>query len=405
LLEPIEAEIQDAESIARALLDAYVAFGGQYRIGQEHQWAYSEIVEFVNFRMETAAASLLLADQGYVGDALGLCRSLLENYLLLKLICRGTKAFRLQDFGSLTDGQFKAKLRELQTANEAARGRGDEAWLDIRSYPRPPKRHAMLIFEGLRSQDEPDFLVPLHYFQFREFRPETMRLNAERYFVYYESPPEVAKAQAKYRDGEIFRYRHYLSYDALLECLALNGLATDAQQARIDAHYTFLGKFIHPTHEAARELHDHSNVHDGRPRIGMQVSYSRASVLLANIYVIHLVADILDEIAYLFENAPKRYISKPGTEAIRQTAREVRSRFDYFWLIYNEAPLYDRWLFAIHHMSDDELKSCGGAAGVSSDAVSFHQGIYSHFKNALNGWSNRRCGTYISPLARHPVRR
>jgi hypothetical protein len=131
----------------------------------------------------------------------------------------------------------------------------------------------------------------------RPDQPEAMRLNAERYFVYYETPPEVMKAQAKHREGETYRYRHYLSYDALLECLALNHLASDAEQARIDAHYTFLGKFLHPTHEAPREFHDRSNVHDGQPRIGMQTRYSKAAVLLAHVYVIHLIADILDEVA------------------------------------------------------------------------------------------------------------
>jgi len=79
--EPIDAEIRDATAVARTLLDAYVAFGGQYRFGEVHQWAYSEILEFVNFRLETADSCLLLASQDRVGDALGLCRSLLENYL------------------------------------------------------------------------------------------------------------------------------------------------------------------------------------------------------------------------------------------------------------------------------------------------------------------------------------
>jgi len=320
---------------------------------------------------------------------------------VLKLICGDTKAFRLQDLSSLTEGQFKERVLELQRDNEAAKERGDNAWLEVRAYPRPPKRHVMLVFEGLRSKDEPDFLVPLHYFQLKEFQPEAMRLDSERYFVYYESPAEVLKAQAKHREGETYRYRHYLSYDALLECLALNGLATEAEQARIDAHYTFLGRFLHPTHEAARDLHDGANLHDGQPCIGMHAEYSRAAVLLAHSYVIHLLADILDEVAQLFETAPKRYIREPGTSAIRQVAQEARKRFEYFWLIYNEAPLYDRWLFAIHHVSDEDLEAYGGAAGVPSEIVSFHQHIYSHFKNALTGWGNQRCGSYVSPLARH----
>ena len=44
------------------------------------------------------------------------------------------------------------------------------------------------------------------------------------------------------------------------DCLELNGLADDPLQARIEAHYTFLSKFLHPTHNAARDLHEHANV-------------------------------------------------------------------------------------------------------------------------------------------------
>lgn len=127
------------------------------------------------------------------------------------------------------------------------------------------------------------------------------------------------------------------------------------------------------------------------------------AVLLVNAYVIHLIADILDEVAQLFETAPQKYILEPGTHAIRHAAQEARNRFDYFWLIYNEAPLYDRWLFAIHHISDDDHRAYGGAGGVPSDTVSFHQRIYSHFTDALGGWNNARCGAYVSPLARHEI--
>jgi hypothetical protein len=105
----------------------------------------------------------------------------------------------------------------------------------------------------------------------------------------------------------------------------------------------------------------------------------------------------------LFETAPKKYITEPGTDAIRRAASEARKRFGYFWLIYNEAPLYDRWLFATHHVSDDQLEAYGGPADVPTEVVSFHRGIYSHFKNALGGWNNQRCGACASPLAWHPV--
>lgn len=396
---PIEAEVREAANCVRRLIDTYVDFGARFRHGEIHQWLYSEILEFVNFRMETARSVLLLADSDQIADALGLCRPLLENYLLLKLICRGQITFQLQDMTNLSEGAFKAKIRELQEENESRRDAGGDAWIDIRPYRRA-KRHAMYVYKGLASRDEPDFLVPVHYFQFKDFKPATMRLDAERYFKYFETPPDLAQALKQHRAGETYRYKHYLSYDALIECLELNNLVSEEEQARIDAHYTFLGQFIHPTHEAARPLHASANIHDGKPGVGMPTPYERAAALLALVYVIHILADILDEVGGLFEDAPTRFIHQPGTEAIRSVAADARSTFDYFWLVYNDAPYYDRWLYAIHHLSDEDLASYGGIHGVPSHLVSFHQQIYSHFKATLGSYTNQRCGEYVSPLAR-----
>jgi hypothetical protein len=40
----------------------------------------------------------------------------------------------------------------------------------------------------------------------------------------------------------------------------------------------------------------------------------------------------------------------------------------------------------------------GGYENVPPGRVEFHQHIYSHFKDGLNEWSNRRVGLYRSPL-------
>jgi hypothetical protein len=117
----------------------------------------------------------------------------------------------------------------------------------------------MHVFEGLKAEDDPGLVIPVHYFHFKDFRPEVMRLKHGDYFEYVEYSPDTQKIPQGHQQEAAIVYRHYLSYDALLTCLELNELADGAAITRIEAHYTFLEKFLHPAHDAARDLHEDSN--------------------------------------------------------------------------------------------------------------------------------------------------
>lgn len=258
----------------------------------------------------------------------------------------------------------------------------------------------MYTFEGYHSPDPelPDFMIPAHYFHFHQFRPEAMRLKDENYFQFTEPSTQTKQAVRGHQNNEMARYRFYLSYDSLLQCLELNGLADKQLQARIEAHYTFLGKFLHPTNDAARDLHEQPNNYDGKTHIGMTQPYAGAAILLAYLYVCYLLGAILDEAADLFERAPAKYMADPGTKGLRAATRRVPADFPYFWFLFNAPPLYDRFQYCIHHATDAELAAWGGYANVPFDRVPFSQYIYSQFRDSLNGWSNARCGQYGSPL-------
>lgn len=392
-------EIRKAKQLARAMIDEYVAWRGQITYGEELHAMYMDTLDFVNFRIETADSCLLLIENGRIADALGLSRSLFENYLLLMLMCRGTKFFKLQDLSDLSEAEFKEHLKTEQAHLQRLQSEGKAtACLAVERYPKA-KRHLMYVFEGLKSPDIPDFFIPAHYFHFRQFHPETMRLKDENYFQYFEPSAQTKKAVRGHRADQEARYRFYLSYDSLLQCLELNGLADDAVQARIEAHYTFLGKFLHPTHNAARDLHEHSNVHDGATRIGMDQAYAEIAILLACIYVCYLLAATLDEVAALFERAPGKYMANSGTAGLRAVTARVPAEFPYFWFLFNDPPLYDRFNYCVHHMTDEELAEWGGYENVPLERVTFEQNIYGHLQQALNGYRNMRCGEYRSPLA------
>jgi len=395
--EQIERAVGAAQQQIRDLTMAYAGLRAKVVTGETWFTYYGSIFEFVNLRFETATSAALLVEHDRVADALGLCRSVLENYLLLKLLCRGFKNFQVMELDKATESHYKKRLRELQQENETARAAGTSTAIEVRAHPRN-KRWLLYIFEGLKTEGDADTQIPLHFFTFEQFRAETLRLDEEHYFKYYPTPPDVRKALAKHAREAQFNHQFYLSYSALLLNLELNGMASIAEQRRIEAHYTFLGQFLHPTHDAARQLHEHPNLHEGHTRVGIGQRYAPIARLLALLYVIHLLADICDEVSEMLERAPKQYVREPGTQGLRAATEVARSRFDFFWFIYNGPSPWDRYNWALHHAKDAELTSWGGWANTPEDRVEFSQHIYSQLQSALRSWSNIRLGSYRSPL-------
>jgi hypothetical protein len=166
----------------------------------------------------------MLIEKERIADALGLCRSLLENYMLFLLMCRGHKYFRLEDATGKTEGQFKAYLSAKQEEFKEQQKAGTAKYLAIEKYPRA-RRHLMYVFEGLQNDAESGFKIPLHFFELQGFYPETMRLKDEDYFNYFLPDADLQKALKEHQEETSFKYKHYLSYDALLQCLELNDIA------------------------------------------------------------------------------------------------------------------------------------------------------------------------------------
>ena len=393
----LENEIAGVTSRTRELLDAYVAWGSQKKTGDIYDATHGEVIDFVNFRMETVDSCLKLIEAGRVGDALGLCRSLLEHYLLFMLICRGEKYFKVWDLSNKTPEEFAEIFRERKQAWEQERADGKTDCVDLRKHPRAA-RHIMLVYDGIKFEDGEKLPVSMYYFHFEQFRPDVMRLDEDKYFDYYERPADLKKALKGHRQEAHLKYRHFLGYDALVMCLELNDLIDEASRRRLEAHYTFLGTFLHPTNDAMRNLHEHSNWHSGAPAIGMEYNYTQTARLLACSYVCYLAASILDELAALFESAPKKYVANPGTANLRALTGAVPKAVPYFWFLFNEAPLHDRFNWAVHHATDEQLQEFGGYAGIPSNLIPFNQHIYNSLSQGLGGWSNARVGHYICPI-------
>ncbi len=81
--QAIETEIAIVNKHSHDLLNEYLEWGQKIKTGQVENTLYSDLIDFVNFRLETVDTCLMLIEKEKIADALGLCRSILENYMLL----------------------------------------------------------------------------------------------------------------------------------------------------------------------------------------------------------------------------------------------------------------------------------------------------------------------------------
>ena len=109
--------------LSREMTQAYLDWGGP-RHGDIQQGLYGDMIDFVNFRVETAQSCLDLIQQRRVADVLCLCRVLLEHYLLFMLMCRGRRFFRLLPLESLSNDDFAERLRREVRDWESKRAAG-----------------------------------------------------------------------------------------------------------------------------------------------------------------------------------------------------------------------------------------------------------------------------------------
>ena len=142
------------------------------------------------------------------------------------------------------------------------------------------------------------------------------------------------------------------------------------------------------------------NIHASRPAIGDAQAYAPEARLLAALYVCYIMHGLLDEVARLLEEAPKTYVKDPGTATLRKQMNRLSAAFPYFWFVFNEQPMYDKFNWCIHHATDDELKEWGHYSKAPGERITFNQHIFSHFKTGLMDLSNTRVGRYTSPIAR-----
>lgn len=385
--------ITQAKTDIAEILSTYSDWSHKFKGGDVSLSVHMDLIEFVNSRMETVDSCRILLENERVADVLGLNRSLLENYLLFILMCRGKKYFRLRAV------KRSEKLQEI--IDSERKSIGVNSLVAVEEHP-TLKRHIMYVFEGLKSSSDSSEFIPYHFFLAQKFNPEGKYLDDGQYFTYLDRGDEGKQRVEQYRQEQDFIHRHYLSYQALLDCLCINDIADEAILPRIKAHYTYLGRFLHPTHEAFRTLRTKNNWHSGmRTMIGTEYPYEQSATLLAYCYTIHNAIGFLEELAEVLDNAPAENFKDSGSEDIHKVIAAMKQRYPYFWYIFNDAPDYAKFNYCIYQMPRDEFDAIGNDyRRVDPSIVAFNKDIYGSFSKSMIQQSTTGAGVYHPPYAK-----
>jgi len=386
----IDTEINELNGQVNELLHMYGTWSNNFEYGAKAYDAYYKLVDFANFRMETVSSCLELIGNDKIADSFTLERTLLENYLLFLLMCRGHKYFQVRSL----KGKKPAEIEQILADEQQYIGKGD--LLEIRTYPKLDK-HLMYIRKGVTIKGDPDYSIPFFNFVYGQFDPLTMRLDEKGYFTYFEPEDDEDEQGDKLKKGQEQLHRQYLSYDALLQNLLLNEIVDDEAVRRIEAHYTFLSTYVHPTNDAFRDLHKNSNEHSFKTMVGFDKPYKESTKLLASIYNAKIAVSIIKELIEALKGGPSDFLQNINSQEIESLCDAIESR-NPFWFIFNDATNYDKFEQAVNITPAEELNAIGGDyTKLSNEQVKFERDIMRRFEGSLGGWHNQRVGRYQSP--------
>lgn len=385
----LEAEIEVASSCLERLFEEYGNLWDKVQVGQVHNLFFDELAEFANLRLETLSSAAILLKQGRVGDALSLCRSALEGLLLFQVITQGHSHVRLQKFED--KGQLEVAFRKAKELLDA----GTASFVSVKKR-RGDRLALQYEFKGPNYNESEPLRIPLHYFLFQDHQPQIHRLKTWDYYSAIPIEGEFLRTLNEQHESSKNTYNTYLSYKSLKESLELNNLIDPDMSKRLEAHYTFLGNFVHPTNNAARNLHEKSNNRNGGTSIGLPNGYSSEAILLGYLYVLNLAHSHIETLVRVIKTAPARYITEFSSTEIDEMIEIQRLRFEYFWFLSSKAPRYDKFRAAL--LPRLFKKYSKNYLSIPDSQVPFDYRIYDRFIQSLGGWSNPAIGIYDSPL-------
>lgn len=383
----MDTALEQAKKDIKRLIKTYLKLSSKFEMDTTLSNPYHHLVDFTNARFETIDSCRLLLKSERVSDVLALNRSLLEHYLLFILFCRGRNTFHL------------VEKKNSDMRDKMSRFFGKKL-LSSEPYPYRPNYMALIVGGPELGHDATKEEISWFYYSVHKmFNPEVARLDGYDYFGRNSRNANLRKIYNQLKKHQKSLYQTYLSYDSLLYGLQINDIIDKSVQLRIQAHYTFLGKFLHPTTNPSRVLREMHNNYSNKTVVGSEEPYRRSSVLLSYIYLIKLTAGFLQELTEALDNIKAEYWPKGSSSNVKKLLKELDDRYSYFWFIFNGPSDYDKYMYCQTMMSDDELEKIGkDYRMVEPSIVTFEKDIYKRFSDSLPHRNSGRVGKYISPI-------
>jgi len=337
-------------SLVNDLLEAIDKLPSDIEWGNSIWFQDSEFLDFMRIQALSLQHARDTIIQGYYRDAYHLIRMVFEAYFLFRLISTCDKYPRRIKIarGKRDQSLDHARRRVIQQIKKKF------GKLLIKLYEED-KHTLVAIVRGIQMVDEngndTGRILPFYYSVWQQYRPiehhlrgksPKEKLSTSRFLEgEWSGMQKRSRGQADENHSQLYRW--FLNFDKVLENLRINSVLNKKTTTRVIVHYNFLSNFSHSTSDSIKNLLRLQNSYmlGGS---GTLISYNHYHSELALLYICHLLSMYLEHAIYYFTTWCRIRIK--NTEAYCSLCQKVKEDFGYFWFIFNEPHLYDRFAHA-----------------------------------------------------------
>lgn len=372
------------------LVEAYKNLFANVTYGKVGYSLYSDYTEYTNYQFKLIEDITLLNDRHSYQASLALLRTVFEHYLLFMLMTLGKVHFRL-----FTIPKGKTKQDTIKQWNKdiaSKRLKNETHAIKAAPYSFDPSVISVT-YEGpyVDGKKGKGRLVPFYISVYQQFDADAANLE----FNYLDMSPLYEKRTELFKKRKTenkYLYRHYLSYGAILYSLRINNFSSLSIQPRIEAHYNFLSKFVHPNNAAKMHLRATNRVISRPEDLELLSQENKTLQLLINLYAVSIAIGYLRTLIRVIEEAPKLHFKQADFTALKARLDELEGKYDFFWFIYNSPHDYDRFYSSVRKKAyrgkQFDFKN------LPNKDVMFDKAILSRLQNIQLGVSNKLVGAY-----------
>ncbi|MDD2666347.1 MAG: DUF5677 domain-containing protein [Methanocellales archaeon] len=312
------------------------------RFGEVSYSYESDLIDIFHEQLKMFHSIVCLTLKGNYTEGFILTRSVFESYFTFLLMLKGTKYKISYKIKTSTEKNKKDIYDKFVEDIKGAQARGEKLHiLDIKPSGNDYKS-IIVTYEGIFGVDNKSKLIPVYYFVFIEYDPQSAFINGIPPIRDGTYLPDIAqKSHEHYKR----LYRDFIKFDKVREALKLNNLISVEEDNATQVHYNFLSNFTHITNEGLHKI-----FWQRRRNIG---SYSVS--IIDNLSELYFYDHYLSELCLLYVLKINQYYLRSLVDyfanryEIKDLAKfedyfaKLNRYYDYFWFIFEKHWKYDEW--------------------------------------------------------------